>query len=195
MGDEVVLLQSASAIDPLDSSPMALILDLNRPDAQQAVVTFDRKRNPLIVLSCAHRYRKVCALRRPLTRAAVHKLLRGERETPGRSFPAVRKPLRILIAEDNPVNRKVMQLILEREGHTVVVAEDGGSAYRQAQDATFDLLLMDLQMPDMNGLEATALIRKFEREHGEPRVPIVALTARALEEDRQRCLSAEMDGY
>ncbi len=102
------------------------------------------------------------------------------------------RPVRILLAEDNPVNLRVAQLLLERLGCGVAVAADGEEAVREALHTAYDLVLMDCQMPRMDGLEATRRIR--ERERGR-RTPIVALTANAVPEDRERCLAAEMDGF
>jgi PAS domain S-box-containing protein len=104
------------------------------------------------------------------------------------------RALRILIAEDNPVNRKVAVRLLERAGHTVVLAVNGHEAVSLFEQTPVDLILMDVQMPEMDGFEATAAIRA--REHGSGRrVPIVAMTARAMAGDEARCLAAGMDGY
>jgi two-component system sensor histidine kinase/response regulator len=103
--------------------------------------------------------------------------------------------LRVLVAEDNPVNQKLAQHLLERRGHTPVLVSNGREAYDTTLRDVFDLVLMDLQMPEMDGFEATASIRARERDRGIPRVPIVALTAHAMQGDRQRCLDADMDGY
>jgi len=103
--------------------------------------------------------------------------------------------LRVLVAEDNPVNQKLAQHLLERRGHTPVVVSNGREAYETILRDMFDLVLMDLQMPEMDGFEATASIRAREREKGVPRMPIIALTAHAMQGDRQRCLDADMDGY
>ena len=84
--------------------------------------------------------------------------------------------------------------LLEKLGHTVAVAENGRAALALLAEQRFDLVLMDLQMPEMGGLEATAAIRDRERGTGE-RLPIIALTAHALQGDRERCLEADMDGY
>jgi signal transduction histidine kinase/CheY-like chemotaxis protein len=103
-------------------------------------------------------------------------------------------PLRVLLAEDNPVNRKLAARILENAGHKVVCAHDGREAVDILGIERFDIILMDVQMPRMDGFEATAEIRKLEaavRMH----TPIVALTANAMKGDRERCLDAGMDGY
>jgi len=105
------------------------------------------------------------------------------------------RALRILLVEDNPVNQKVASRLLEREGHTVTVAPDGRVAVALAGDAAFDVVLMDVQMPEMDGLEATAVIRAGERHGRRPRLPIVAMTAHAMAGDRERCLAAGMDAY
>ena len=103
--------------------------------------------------------------------------------------------LRVLVAEDNPVNQKLAQHLLERRGHTPVVVGNGREAVELIRRDGFDLVLMDLQMPEMDGFEATAAIRARERQQHAPRVPIVALTAHAMQGDRRRCLDADMDGY
>jgi signal transduction histidine kinase/DNA-binding response OmpR family regulator len=103
--------------------------------------------------------------------------------------------LRVLVAEDNPVNQKLAQHLLERRSHTPILVGNGCAAVDMIRRDQFDLVLMDLQMPEMDGFEATACIRARERETGHPRVPIVALTAHAMQGDRQRCLDADMDGY
>ena len=103
--------------------------------------------------------------------------------------------LRVLVAEDNPVNQKLAQHLLERRGHTPVVVGNGREAVELIRRDGFDLVLMDLQMPEMDGFEATAAIRARERQQSAPRVPIVALTAHAMQGDRRRCLDADMDGY
>ncbi len=104
------------------------------------------------------------------------------------------RALRILLAEDNPVNRKVATTLLEKRGHQVVVAEDGLKALGLFERESFDLILMDLQMPEMGDLDAVRKIREMEHRTGR-RVSIVAMTAHAMEDDRQRCLEAGMDDY
>jgi len=102
--------------------------------------------------------------------------------------------LRILLAEDNPVNQKVAQRMLEKGGHTVVVAENGKEVLAALDRETFDLVLMDVQMSEMDGLEATVAIRRREKMTG-GHIPIAAMTAHAMKGDRDLCLSAGMDGY
>ena len=108
--------------------------------------------------------------------------------------PESSRPLKILVAEDNRINRLLLGRILEKAGHEAVFAEDGVEALRLWEHGPFDLILMDLQMPIMDGLEATREIRK--REAGSRiRTPIVAVTARAMHADRSLTVDAGMDGY
>ncbi len=102
--------------------------------------------------------------------------------------------LRILLAEDNRINQRVAVSLLERSGHVVTVVVDGRAAVAAAAATAFDVILMDVQMPEMNGLDATAAIRARELTTG-MRVPIVAMTAHAMRGDRERCLASGMDGY
>ena len=102
--------------------------------------------------------------------------------------------LRILLAEDHPVNQRLMLNLLEHAGHRVALARNGQEAVDLAADQPFDLILMDMQMPVLGGAEATARIREGERLAG-GHVPIVALSAAFLAEDRQRGMEAGMDGY
>ena len=104
------------------------------------------------------------------------------------------RSLRVLLAEDNAVNQKLAAQILQKRGHTVVTAGDGKEALARLGAESFDVVLMDVQMPEMDGFEATAAIRETERTTG-THIPIVAMTARAMTGDRERCLKAGMDGY
>jgi len=104
------------------------------------------------------------------------------------------EPLRILLAEDNIVNQKVVLRVLEREGHRVVIAGNGREALAALEREVFHLVLMDVQMPEMDGFETAAAIRARERYTG-VRLPILAMTAHAMSGDRERCLAAGMDGY
>ncbi len=101
---------------------------------------------------------------------------------------------RVLLAEDNLINQKVSCRFLERWGHSVVTVQTGSEALEAVRGQTFDLILMDVQMPEMGGFEATRRIREFESPGGR-RTPIVAMTASAMAGDRERCLEAGMDGY
>jgi CheY-like chemotaxis protein len=103
-------------------------------------------------------------------------------------------PLRILLAEDNLVNQRIARAILERAGHAVTIAADGKAAVAAVATALFDLVLMDMEMPEMSGTDATAAIRSRELLHG-GHVAIIALTAHKTDGDRQRCLDAGADGY
>jgi len=102
--------------------------------------------------------------------------------------------LRVLVAEDNLVNQRLVTRLLEKKGHFVVVAGNGREALEALEKESFDLVLMDVQMPVMDGFEATAAIRKREGGKG-IRVPVVALTAHAMKGDRGKCLAGGMDGY
>jgi TMAO reductase system sensor TorS len=102
--------------------------------------------------------------------------------------------LQILLAEDNLVNQRVARGILDKAGHHVTLASTGKEALDAVAARSFDVILMDLQMPEMGGLEATAILRKRERTSGQ-HIPILAMTAHAMSGDRERCLAAGMDGY
>jgi CheY-like chemotaxis protein len=102
--------------------------------------------------------------------------------------------LSVLLAEDNLVNQRLVVRLLEKRGHRVVVAATGLEALKALEKESFDLVLMDVQMPDMDGLEATAAIREREKDTGVHQA-VVALTAHAMKGDREKCLAAGMDGY
>ena len=107
------------------------------------------------------------------------------------SSPAVpRRALRILLAEDNLVNQRVAIRLLEKDGHSVTAVVNGVEAVAETEAGGFDLVFMDVQMPELDGLEATRLIRAAGR-----RVPIIAMTAHAFKGDEERCLAAGMDAY
>jgi len=111
-----------------------------------------------------------------------------------RTLPRAQRALQVLLAEDNVVNQKLAVLLLQRRGHSVTVAGDGKQAVDMLSAHHFDVCLMDIQMPEMTGLEATAFIREHER--GTSRhLPIIAMTAHAIKGDREICLNAGMDGY
>ena len=142
-------------------------------------------------------------IRQSELREAVARVL-GAREQDGAiplitrfSLQDAREPgtsLKILLAEDNLVNQRLAVRLLEKRGHRVVVAADGREALQALSQQTFDLIFMDVQMPEIDGLEATAVIREKEKGTGF-RQPIIALTAHAMKGDREKCLAAGMDGY
>ncbi len=105
-----------------------------------------------------------------------------------------RQSLKILVAEDNPVNQKLAVRALEKQGHSTVVVGNGLEALERLEEDVFDVVLMDVQMPVMDGLKATAIIREREKSTG-GHIPIVAITARVMKGDRESCLAAGTDGY
>jgi two-component system sensor histidine kinase/response regulator len=114
--------------------------------------------------------------------------------TPIAAFPPVPRGLRLLLAEDNPINQRLALRLLEKRGHSAALATTGQEALAAIEREPFDLVLMDVQMPEMDGLEATRIIRV--RENGTGRhLPIVAMTAHAMKGDSERCLAAGMDAY
>ncbi|MCU1235077.1 MAG: integral rane sensor hybrid histidine kinase [Candidatus Solibacter sp.] len=210
-----------AAIELLDEAidPVPLILtDVNMPDMdgfQLAAAIKRRWVSPMIVMltSGSHtgdvaRCRELgidAYLTKPVARTelrtAILRVLRGTPErvpqAPSRAqrtVPSGTEGLRILLAEDNLVNQKVATLLLEREGHRVVVVGTGRAAVVAVDQEAFDLVLMDVQMPEMDGFEATIAIRARERFTG-VRLPVVAMTAYVMSGDKERCLSAGMDGY
>ncbi|MFP6737610.1 MAG: response regulator [Planctomycetota bacterium] len=141
-------------------------------------------------------------LRKPVTQADLYQSIvetltaaRVEtKEDPGSLAAGERESLRILLAEDNLVNQKVTVALLERKGHTVEVAENGRLAVDALAAEKFDVVLMDIQMPVLDGLDATAEIRDREKGTG-IHTPLIALTANAMKGDRERCLQGGLDAY
>jgi PAS domain S-box-containing protein len=111
-----------------------------------------------------------------------------------RALQETHRPLRVLLAEDNVVNQRLAARLMEKRGHTVVVVSTGREALAALAQEPFDVVLMDVQMPDMDGLEATTAIRKWEQET-RIHVPIIAMTAHTMQGDAERCLAAGMDSY
>ncbi len=144
-------------------------------------------------------------LAKPLRTSALLEALQnalgvGFDESTVAAAPRVRsqwdRPPRLLVAEDNATNQKIVRRYLENLGCAVEITGDGAAALEAFRRGGWDLVLMDCQMPRMDGVEATRALRAFEQEHPErPRTPVVALTANAFEEDRQRCLEAGMDDH
>ena len=119
------------------------------------------------------------------------------RDTPGQSFrhsTEIHQAARILLAEDNPVNQRVAMRLLEKRGYEVVTVTNGKQAVEAVRRERFDAVLMDVQMPEMDGIEATIAIRAEENSSG-PHIPILALTAHAMKGDAERCAAAGMDAH
>jgi len=119
---------------------------------------------------------------------------RERAKEPRRSSGRSVRGLRVLVAEDNATNQKLIAALLDQRGHQVTIVTNGRQAVERALQESFELVLMDVQMPEMSGLEATEAIRASERETGR-HLPIVALTARAMAGDREQCIAAGMDAY
>ncbi len=198
-----------------DGDPFQLaVIDAHMPDPDGPAVARAIRRTPhlaatqLILLTATgvpterpSELAGVTYLAKPIARSqlleAIDRLRGGAVDDGERPAPIERAgtALRVLVAEDNAMNRKVILGLLGKRGHHVVAVDDGTLAVAALERDTFDLVLMDVQMPGMNGLDATAAIRAREAAHDMPRVPIVALTAHAMAGDRERCLAAGMDGY
>jgi two-component system sensor histidine kinase/response regulator len=106
----------------------------------------------------------------------------------------VDRPLHVLLAEDNPINQELAVELLEMRGHSVRIAGNGIEVLAALERESFDVILMDVQMPEMDGFQATGAIRSREKQSG-AHIPIIAITGYAMKGDRQRCLDAGMDGY
>ena len=133
--------------------------------------------------------------------AIVSALARGPRDDAEGRAPVTRytirearRKLRVLLAEDNVVNQRLAMRLLEKAGHVVTVVGDGRAAIEATESGAFDVVLMDVQMPEVDGVEATGAIREREKQTGR-HTPIIALTAHAMAEDERRCLEAGMDAY
>jgi signal transduction histidine kinase/CheY-like chemotaxis protein len=130
----------------------------------------------------------------PLSIAPEDDVLTGPDVTDMRS-PSPGPVLRLLLVEDNPINQVLAKALLEQTGHTVVTAADGREGLAQWQRGGIDAILMDVQMPVLDGLSATRALREIERQQGRERTPIIAMTANAMSGDREQCLVAGMDDY
>jgi CheY-like chemotaxis protein len=125
---------------------------------------------------------------------AVHSQQVQRKTSPNLEMPRIEPGARVLLAEDNLVNQKLAERLLLKHGFTVQIAKNGLEAVAAWRNGKFDLVLMDVQMPEMDGFEATSEIRQHEKATG-TRIPIVALTAHAMKGDEERCLEAGMDAY
>jgi CheY-like chemotaxis protein/HPt (histidine-containing phosphotransfer) domain-containing protein len=170
-----------------DACIVALALAPQAADVQAA--------RALGALTCLPRPALDAALRAAIAQAlGLSRSVRASETSKGAAGNGHRRSVDVLLVEDNPVNQRVAQEILVRRGHRVRIAGNGREALDVLTGWTPHVVLMDVQMPGMNGLEATAAIRGAERERG-GHLPIVAMTAHAMEGDRDRCLSAGMDAY
>ena len=211
-GAALVALRNALATDPF----RLVLLDMNMPDMDGEMTAAAIRKDarfadlPLVLLSSmgtrgtadARRQGFAAALTKPVRRAHLLNVvasLAGAAPRPVRP-PApppdarVNLGLRVLLAEDNVINQQVALGMLTRLGCEATAVEDGTQAIAAVEREQFDVVLMDLQMPNLDGFEATAHIRRREEQTGR-HLPIVAMTAHAREGDRQRCLAAGMDGY
>lgn len=194
--------------NPPTTDGIALIHELvnSQPDFQPGVILLTSLARP-IPADFSSQYRVISIMQKPALQseicAALHNWLASDGLPPPTHSEAVdsaapatsgRSGLRILLAEDGVVNRAVFIGLLERDGHHVTSVEDGSAAVEAWQDFDFDAIFMDVQMPVMDGLQATELIRKEEAASG-AHIPIVAITAAAMEGDQARCRAAGMDDY
>lgn len=200
-----------------EERPFQVVLaDANMPDVDGFTLARwihddDRLRAQVVLmLTCSHRPRGIdygeslgaaACLLKPIKHSELLEALRLAMEPGVSAGPLAREenkptttPLRILVAEDSLVNQKLAVGLLQRQGHAVAVANNGREALSALSHQTYDVVLMDVQMPEMDGLETTTVIRARERRTG-GHVPIIAMTACAMLGDREECLSAGMDGY
>ncbi|HTQ39838.1 MAG TPA: response regulator, partial [Pirellulales bacterium] len=199
-----------------------VLLDCHMPEMDGFMLVENIKRHPrlqetvLMMLSSAAQYNDVqkchnlgvaAYLTKPIKQSelldTILLLLHPPQAAPSadqQALAVVQNPVQagprwnILLAEDNPVNQRVAAGILGKHGHVVTAVENGLEALQAAKTQRFDLVLMDLQMPEMDGFAATSAIRELEADSGQ-HLPIVAMTARAMKGDRECCLQAGMDDY
>jgi CheY-like chemotaxis protein/HPt (histidine-containing phosphotransfer) domain-containing protein len=214
-GGQAALAAAQGAATPEETFPL-ILLDSVMPDLDGFAVAQRIKQDPkqrgaiILMLSSAEqpgdleRCRELdiaAFLRKPIRESqmkdailtALGKL--ANEPAPAAEAPTeVRRSLHILLAEDNPVNQDFAVSLLQKHGHRVVVANDGREALAAWEKEPFDLILMDVQMPEMDGFATTRAIREKERDSGK-HIPIIAATAYALSGDRERCLEAGMDAY
>jgi PAS domain S-box-containing protein len=205
-----------------DQNPFDIILtDLNMPDMDGFTLVEQFRQSPelaaktkVIMLTSAGQRGEVARcqelgvaahLTKPVSQTELLEAISRVLATPGgqldsaapvigQAVPKSTRKLRLLLAEDNAVNQKIASRVLEKQGHHVTVAKDGREALALLDRALFDAVLMDIQMPEMDGFEATAVIRAGERGTGR-HLPIIAMTAHAMQGDRERCIAAGMDSY
>ncbi|MHB1421945.1 MAG: PAS domain S-box protein [Gemmataceae bacterium] len=213
---------AAAAMAALESSqrsgePFALVLlDANMPEVDGFMLAERIREHPDLAGATVMMLSSACQpvdarrcqtlglaayLTKPIKQTELYRAILaalGRPEPKPKSPPApprrAGRALRVLLAEDNLVNQMLAVRLLEKQGHTIVVAATGREAVESVARQPFDLVLMDVQMPEMDGFEATAAIRERERGAG-LHLPILAMTAYAMKGDRERCLESGMDGY
>ena len=151
-------------------------------------------RGSTFYFTIAYHPAEVPAASGPGSLATLSQAVRGMQEATPDATSREGRNLRILVAEDNPVNQKVAAAMLGKMGHCVILANNGREAVEKWREEAFDLILMDVQMPELDGFEAAQEIRRQERLV-QSHTPIIAMTAHALSDDRERCLAAGMDDY
>jgi len=211
--------RAVAAVNATDSAFAIAVIDMEMPGASGVALATILRRHPrcasapvIILTSADHpqEARSAAAIPdvrwvvKPVSQTALLETIRAALSTrssrdtqaaaPSVTPTRAARRLRVLVAEDNAVNRKLAEHLLQRRGHTALIVTNGREATDALLEDDVDLVLMDLQMPEMDGFEATAVIRQRERACG-GRTPIIALTAHAMAGDRQRCLDADMDGY
>src|SRR5215469_7357599 len=213
--------EALSALEKVDSKNNCalVLLDVHMPDmdgfavAEQIRSSYKQQGIKVILLTSASRPSDVARCRelgisdylsKPIKQSELFDAIvtamaehSGRRERYGSTsafIQASERSLRVLLAEDNPVNQTLAMRILEKLGHKVQVVNNGREALKRSQAEDFDLILMDVQMPEMDGLEATKAIRSAEASTG-IHLPIIAMTAHAMKGDKEECLSAGMDAY
>ncbi|QDG51270.1 response regulator [Persicimonas caeni] len=168
----IVLMSSAGLVplDPVQYDDLGVVRSLTKPVKQREL------------------WKAVCD--------ALDKSDRARRERTRRphEYAAAERPLRVLVAEDDRVNQRLIERVLERQGHQIEIADNGKAALQAFEPGAYDVILMDVRMPEMDGFETTREIRRRE-EGSDTRVPIIAMTAHAMKGDRERCLAAGMDDY
>ncbi len=187
-----------------DTDVLSLIdsLQLNSPEKVEFTVLLNASDTD--ITRTLEKYDYISFLVKPVKQSEVFNLLFKDRNLSlseqqnslqDQSSPLGINRLRILVAEDNPINQRVVGDILASRGHRLDIVENGSAALQQIKNTPYDLVLMDVQMPVMDGLEATRLIREYQQNEYLPRIPIIGLTAKAIKGDREQCLAAGMDDY